>query len=404
MAVPPAPGPRTRVLQLVGNAIVGGTEHCVLRLLERLPRERFECTVLCPFEGEFSARLRALGIEVLPVAMPPGPPPAASVRLAATLMRRRAVDVVHSHLPNAHRLAALAGRLAGRPVLATVHSLEPDPVDLALHRGAGTHLAVVCRPSYRHALGRGAHPARLHLLPNGVDGAVFRPARSRAGPLRRRLGIPPEAPLAGFVGRLSWEKGPDLFLHAVRAARRDAPHAHFVLVGEGPMRQELQAAIERGGLADCTHLAGLQSDMPAVYAELDLLASTSRSEAMPLAVLEAMACGLPVLGIGVGALPELIVPGATGWLVEPGELPALAARLGEGLRAPHALAAMGAQARQRALGHFALEHGVRRAAALLERLAGTRSGLPGLHAPGCEARTAHPPIPAPPSPGRSAEA
>lgn len=375
-SVPSGPLPRIQVLQIIGNAIVGGMEACVLRLVERLPRERFSLTAMCPFESPYTEQLRAQGAEVLVASMPPDAPPWSSIQLAATLMRSRSIDVVHAHLGNAHLLAALAGRLASCPVLATVHGRELSPLDLELHRSAGTHLGVVCKHSWFHALGLGVNPAQLHLMPNGVDTTVFRPARLRDGPLRQRFGIPAEAPLAGFVGRLSWEKGPDVFLRAVLGARHAAPHAHFMLVGDGPMLRELHGTIEQFGLGGCTHLAGLQTDMPAVYGEFDLLVSTSHSEAMPLAMMEAMACGLPVVATRVGGVPDLILHGSTGWLVGPNDFQAVGAKLGQLLNAPAELAAMGEQARRRAVAHFSLDESVQSTAQLLTRLAGLPAETP----------------------------
>jgi len=134
------------------------------------------------------------------------------------------------------------------------------------------------------------------------------------------LGIPEDAVLVGQIGRLSPEKGPDVFLRAALAAHGSAPDVHFVLVGEGPLRADLQELVARLGLASRVHFAGLRQDMASVYAELDIVVSASRSEAMPLALLEAMSCGLPVVATRVGGVPDLIQPGLSGWLVGDGDM------------------------------------------------------------------------------------
>ena len=116
----PAADARVHVLQVVGNAIVGGMESWVLRLVEKLPRERFLVSALCPFEGDLSERLRHLGAEVLITPMPEDPP-WTSVQMASSLVRAGGIDLLHAHLPNAHLLAGLAGRLTGKPEIGRAH-------------------------------------------------------------------------------------------------------------------------------------------------------------------------------------------------------------------------------------------------------------------------------------------
>ena len=358
---------RLNLLEIVGNAIVGGMETCVLRLIERLPRERINVTVMCPFESRFTDQLRALDVEVLVASMPEDPP-WASIQMAASLIKTRAIDVIHAHMANAHVLGALAGKLTGKPVLSTIHGRQLYNADLEVHRAASTHLSVVCAHTYYHALGLGVNPAQLTLIPNGVDVEVFAP-RQREMRLRQRFGIPADAPVAGFIGRLSWEKGPDVFLRAVLGAHQAVPDAHFVLTGEGPMIEQLQAFARQFGLADRLHFAGLQTDIPAVLSEYDLLVSSSHSEAMPLAILEAMACGVPVLATRAGGVPDLVQHGITGWMVGLNDYEALAREITRLLQAPDVRQAMGRAARQRAVERFSLADRVTEMEALLQRLA-----------------------------------
>src|SRR5437764_7455635 len=325
-AVPVTASARTHILQIVGNAIVGGMENYVVRLVERLPRDRFGVSILAPFESTFTDQLRDSGADVF-ITKVTDEPSWQSIQLASSLIQSRAVDVVQSHLPNAHVLAALAGRLTGRPVLATVHGRAMTTLDMEVQRLAGTHLAVVCRHSYFQALGVGIDPRHVHFVPNGVDVERFRPLRVRTGALRTRFAIAPETPLIGFVGRLSAEKGPDLFLRMALSVRAQCPGAEFILIGEGTMLKQLQTFAKRFGIADAVHFAGSQDDMPAVFNELDIVVSSSLSEAMPLAVMEAMASGLPVVACKVGGIPDLVAHGVTGWLADEGDYEALATRV-----------------------------------------------------------------------------
>ena len=359
---------RIRLLEVIGNGIVGGMESCVTRLIERLPRERFVVTALCPYESVFTDGLRAQGVEVV-IAPMPEDPLWSSIQMICALIKAGAIDVLHAHLTNAHMLAGLAGSLTGKPVMATIHGRQVSIVDLEIHRSTGTHISVVSKHSYFNALGLGVNPAQLSCIPNGVDTDVFCPGRSATAGLRRQFGIPDDSPLVGFVGRLAGEKGADVFVRAGLLLRSWLPSAHMVLIGEGPHEAELRSLILRFQLGERVHLAGLRSDMPAVYHELDILVSSSHSEAMPLVLMEAMASGLPVIATRVGGVPDLVEQGQTGWLVTPGDFEGIAAMVAQVLSRRTDLERMSNRARARALERFSLADSVAQTERLLTQLA-----------------------------------
>ncbi len=364
---------RIHVLQVLGNAIVGGMETWVLRLLEHLPHERFTVTALCPFESAITERLRALDVDTMIVSMPPDDPSWAALQVTCSLVQATSVDVLHAHLPNAHMLAALAARLTGKPIVTTIHGLRVTPQDLEVHRCTGSHVHTVCRQTYYQALGVGIDADRICCIPNGVDTKRFRPAAQRPHALRDAIGIDAIVPLVGFVGRLSQEKGPDLFVRVAEIAHRTAPDAHFVLIGDGPLRDELIARIDEANLGARVHLAGLRDDLPQIYGELDLLVSTSRSEAMPLALMEGMACGVPIVATRVGAVPDLVVHESTGFLAGYCDCRSAADAVVALLASPHERARMSEAARALALHRFDLDDSVTQISQLLARLSAPRS-------------------------------
>jgi glycosyltransferase involved in cell wall biosynthesis len=367
MRVPPPPTDNDaplRVLAITGNAIVGGMETAVLRLAERLPRHRFLLTALCPFESPFTSALRDCGVAVHVV--PVGETLRwHSIQFAAGLVREHDIQVIHAHMPAAHAVAGLVGRITHTPVLATIHAMHLSMWDLEVHRLAGTHVCVVSEAARAHALAVGVSASRMTVIRNGVDSERFVP-RTEAAATGAHL---PAGATIGYVGRLSPEKHPALFLRAAALVHARMPQTRFVVVGDGPLRGELEALAATLSLAQAVTFAGECADMPARYPKLDLLLLTSWHEGTPLAVLEAMACGVPVIATNVGGVPELVVSGTTGWLTPPGDEAQMAARVVELLQAPGAMRRFGAAARERARTCFSLDEQVQRTGALLQDLA-----------------------------------
>jgi len=350
------------VLEILSNAIVGGMETAVLRLVSHLPTRGFRVEALCPFRSPFTD---ALGTVVDAVHIAPMGDRLRwhTVQMAAGLVRDGGVDVIHAHLWTAHQIAALAGRLARVPVVATAHGMHITMPDLEAHLLGRTHLCLVSEAARAHALAAGARASRVHVVRNGVDVGVFAPQRRTQ---HRPVTI-------GYVGRLSPEKHPQLFVRAAARVRRDCPDARFAIVGDGPLRGELAALAERLHVDDVLTFTGVRADMPQVYAAIDILALTSWHEGTPLALLEAMASGLPVVATSVGGVPELVTVGVTGLLSRPGDDAALARALVELVLDPARRAAFGRAARARALAEFSLARYVDATAALLRTVAAERA-------------------------------
>lgn len=313
---------RTHVLEVLGNVIVGGMENYVRNLAANLPSNEFKVSLLCPYESPYTALLRSEGNDVY-IAPLRDDPPWKTIELICTLVRETGIDLLHAHLMNAHTVAAMAGRLSATPTVATLHGMSLHPQEISVARTTGSHTIVVCREAWSQALAVGLSPERVSLVPNGVDLATYHPMSADPLDFRQTINIGPDDMLVGFVGRLAWEKGPDKFLKAAEFILQRRPEVHFAVVGTGSMEKDLTATIRRAGLESRIHMVGLAREPHRIYPALDLLLHTSRADAMPLTILEAMASGVPVVAIGVGGVPEIVSAGETGILIGTTEWPGI---------------------------------------------------------------------------------
>lgn len=165
---------------------------------------------------------------------------------------------------------------------------------------------------------------KLQVIPNGLPMAPALPPRASGNPRW----------LAGYVGRLSSEKGPDLFLDALIPLCRQHPKLHAVMLGDGPERPALLARIEAAGLLERIELPGYQTDMRRWWSELNVLVISSRTEGTPMILLEAMQAGVPVVAFGVGGIPDVIEHRRNGLLAQACDSSELASQIGSLLRDP----------------------------------------------------------------------
>jgi glycosyltransferase involved in cell wall biosynthesis len=169
---------------------------------------------------------------------------------------------------------------------------------------------------------------KLGVVPNGIDSGRFA-TRCDRDAARAELGIPARAPLVGTVGRLNEVKRQDRLIRGFAEVVKLVPEAHLLLVGDGPLLGELRDLAGRLNVAKQVHFAGYQSHPERYLATIDIFALTSRSEGMPLAVLEAWAAGVPVIASNVGGLREMIDHGRTGLLFDAEDERALATILSD---------------------------------------------------------------------------
>jgi glycosyltransferase involved in cell wall biosynthesis len=195
----------------------------------------------------------------------------------------------------------------------------------------------------------------MRVMPLGLDLDRFVGCGAARGRLRAELGLAPDALTVGIVARLVPIKAHEVFLEAAGRLRRRLPRVTFVVVGDGERRTELEGEARRQGLQGHIHFLGWRQDLERIYADLDVVALTSRNEGSPVSLIEAMAAGRPVVATRVGGVPDLIEDGLTGALVGTGDAGALADAIGTLLADPDRRGAMGTAGRKRVLPAFGAE-------------------------------------------------
>jgi sugar transferase (PEP-CTERM/EpsH1 system associated) len=325
---------------------VGGLERVVLDLVRDGRTRGQRVSVLCiERPGTLAPAAAELGARVVCAGKPRGFRPDHIAELA-TLLRRVRPDVLHTHQIGALFYAGPAARRAGIPVVVhTEHGKQYASnwrrrlVGRLAGRYARRYFCVSADVAREVRDYRIVAPGKVAVVPNGID--VDRFARAEPADPGDGLGIQPGARVIGTVGRLTEIKRQDLLIRAFARVAARHPAARLLLVGDGPLRNALETLTTTLGVGDRVTFAGYR-DRPERFLRLmDVFALTSRSEGMPLAILEAWASGLPVVASRVGGVPEVVADGRTGLLFPPGDEAALATHLERLLTDPVAARALG---------------------------------------------------------------
>jgi glycosyltransferase involved in cell wall biosynthesis len=285
-----------------------------------------------------ASRVQALGAQLLCARKGPGIH-LNTIRQVRAMLARLRPDVVHTHQVTALFYAGPAARSLGIPVVHTEHGKHYATRlrTRLLGRLAGRFAQRVFCVSDDIASEMITHrivPSRkVEVVRNGIDTQKFQMPVDAEG-MRRDLGIPIDAPVIGTIGRLSEVKRQDLLIRAFHRLLPEIPNAHLLLVGDGPLLSELRQLAAALGVAGNVHFTGYQAEPQNFLQVMNVFALTSRSEGMPLVILEAWAVGMADVASDAGGLPELIQRGCTGLLLPSGDEVALAEALRQMLSDP----------------------------------------------------------------------
>jgi glycosyltransferase involved in cell wall biosynthesis len=352
-----------RVLQLLPDLGVGGAEQMAGHLMTGLAGSHSVTAVSLgkPMGSFIEDQIRQAGIPILFLGKRPGFDPRMFFRLHRVL-RKVQPDVVHTHLSVLRYLLPLLPLSRIPVVVHTLHNIaerETDAVGLRIQKVAfrkAVQAVAICDEvagSFQRVYGMQCRA----IIPNGVAvGAAPRTPETRAD-WRAKQGLDPDAVVFIAVGRLEPQKNPFLLMQSF--AELQAPRTHLLMVGHGDMSEAVALWVRANHLEHRIHLLGLRNDVADCLAASDIFILSSDWEGHPLAVMEAMTAGLPVVATAVGGVPELVQSGVHGVLVSPGDSIELTAAMKRLAEDPERRSAMGKAARRRALAAFGVDRMVR---------------------------------------------
>jgi glycosyltransferase involved in cell wall biosynthesis len=293
----------------------------------------------------------------------------------ARIVRERRIDIIHSHEYKSDILTYLLSRVVRIPIMTTVHGWIANHTKAQAYIGLGKTVlrrfnrVIAVSGETRQAILRcGVADNRVVVIHNAIVTDDYDPAKQFRGAFRQRLGLPADALLIGYVGRLSAEKGQRDFLIAAAEISGAYPSARFAFVGDGPDKEHLEQLAAELGIRDRVVFAGHLTDVRPAYRDFDLFALTSHTEGFPNVVLEALCMDTPVLATDVGGTREVVHDGETGILIPSKQPAAIAHGLRRLIDAPNRARDLARAGKQLVFDQFSFTARVRKEEALYREL------------------------------------
>jgi|Deesub1362A_J573_1020465.scaffolds.fasta_scaffold00162_22 glycosyltransferase involved in cell wall biosynthesis len=379
---------KRRIMILITQLRYDGPNRVIHGILKHIDRERWEVIIGYLYgDRDYEPIYNEMGLKTVCLDMK-GPLNAwvdiRVIRRLVDLLRQERIQLLHTHLVRSDIYGRIAGRIAGVPVISTIHNMERhfkggglgDAIVRLLDRKTIGYSRLVTTVS--HSLRDYIHEAyrfpleRIHCIPNGID-----PPTSRHPSITRdTVGVAKDMPLIGTVARLHEQKGVDILIDAAHIILKKGIRMGVLIVGDGPLKDELILRAGQKELGNNVRFVGFQRDVYGYLSLLDVFVLPSRWEGFGLSIIEAMATGLPVVATRVGGIPEVVEDGRTGFLVEKDDAHALADRIIYLLRNPLARREMGHRGLERYHSTFSATTMSRRYQEVYRFIEGPRSKIP----------------------------
>lgn len=367
---------RMKILHLITELELGGAERLLTTMLPRFDRARFDVSVAYLYgDAPLRAELEKNGVRVIKLDTK-GKLDVAGFSRLAQLLRDERIDILHTHLIQADLLGFFAARRAGVPVIVSTkhnthyfrsHGMWLPKLDAFVNRRLSRIIAVseAVKQFYVQTQKLGAD--HIEVIHNGIDLDQFCDASPIA---KSELGVDDSDLLVCSVGSLTQKKGHSVLLQAWPDISKACPRARLLLVGDGPLRSELEQRAHALGSGERVRFLGRRQDVPSILATADLFVLPSLWEGFGIAVVEAMAAGVAVVASDVDGVREIVRHERDGLLVPSGEPGKLADAVVSLLGAPNRAKALSEEGRRRA-DEFSIQQTVERLQKLYERLAGS---------------------------------
>jgi len=370
-----------RVMQLVLSLDIGGLEMLVVDLVKNLDRQKFEPIVCCLHTGSLADRITSDGIKLIHIEKKHNIDYGLILKLVKVL-KQEYIDIIHSHNKAVHFYAVLAAKIAGIPIIHTKHGRNlpkgdinniDNSVKTKLYRRISylmTDLTVaVSYDAKRFALQTDGMPEeKIITIHNGIDTVKYNKTLSKdqIKEMKQFMGIAEHNLIIGNVARLSREKDHNTLLAAFAIVSNELRNVKLIIVGDGPLSEELQAKSIALNISSNVLFLGMRNDIPELLKLFDIAVLSSITEGIPLTLLEAMAAGLPIVATNVGGNPEVVEDQITGLLVPAKNPSALAEAMIHLLKNENKRIEMGEAGRKRVQKYFNLDLMVKQYEAIYE--------------------------------------
>ncbi len=347
------------VLEMESSKGWGGQEKRTVRLINSLDKSRFRVLYAVQPDSKLLKNSGNIDAKVITISMRQS----YDLRAIASLIRvvrENNIDIISTHSGKDAWLGTLVGKLTGTPVIRTRHL--STPVKSILSYNLSTHVVAVSRQVQDYLHSRGVKAEKLSTIYTGIDTDKFRPGKGID--LHATFSIPQGHTVIGIVAVLRNAKRHRDLLEAIAPLEK----VSLLIVGSGPQEENIRKKIEELGLKNRVVMAGHREDIDKILPSLDLFVLPSNMEALGTAILEASACGIPVVGSRVGGIPECVIDGETGFLFEKENVDELRGKILSLIRNPDLRQKLGTNARQLIEKQFSVEAMKSETEKLYERL------------------------------------
>lgn len=329
---------RKRPLKIAVLATVtdfGGAERVVLSLTEHIKNDQFDLvpiifTVPNFTDNIFFKHLDRAGRKYYKVYVNNHKikylNPVANIFETYRLLKKNRFDLIHTHGYRADVLGIFLARLLGLPAISTCHGFISNDLHLTLYNRLdrfilrfASKIIAVSEAIKSSLIKSGIKESSVTLIQNAVNGSYSVEAFTRNRKAKREYcGMTEDDVVVGYVGRLSEEKGVGYLIEAIALLDKSGIPAKLLIIGDGPQRMELADRVKKANLEEKVIFTGFQNDVECWLPAMDVFTLPSLTEGTPMSLLEAMACGIPVVATAVGGVPQVIESGKNGILVSPG--------------------------------------------------------------------------------------